>query len=301
MLDYNMQIYIFSFLDVMDISNILVTSKNAYNSRYIIIRDIWSERYPSLYNKTEHTITNMFYTDMVFKYLESYNLNSIMVLLDLNGIHKEGSKCDTMHKYDTLRVKVDRFSVVISKLQRTYDHLHKLLMAKLDDGEDEEDLEMFTSAMMEYGSSVYSEILRSKNPYYDVIDQDMLEERSNPIWFEEQEYDDVKPEDIVMGEMDKESHMDESMEALEDEYDEIDDYDYECQDYGVNPDFIYDRQDEELNRIENIMDEHPIRSITNLLYLTDDHPELLSNIKDSIMDYMEQLMPNTIHSMLPDY
>jgi hypothetical protein len=296
-----MQIYIFSFLDVMDISNILVTSKNAYNSKNIIVRDIWSERYPSLYNKTEHTITNMFYTDMVFKYLESYNLNSIMGLLDLNRIHKKDSKCDTIHEYDTLRVKVDRFSVVISKLQRTYDHLHKILMTKLDDGEDEEDLEMFTSAMMEYGPSVYSEILKSDNPYMGVIDDDMLEERSNPIWFEEQEYDDIKVEDVNMEDMDEEFHMDESMEALEDEYDEIDDYECVCMNYGVDPDFIYDRQEEELNRIENIMDEHPIRSITNLLYLTDDHPELLSNIKNSIMDYMDQLMPKTIHSMLPDY
>jgi hypothetical protein len=129
----------------------------------------------------------------------------------------------------------------------------------------------------------------------------MLEERSNPIWFEEQEYDDIKVEDVNMEDMDEEFHMDESMEALEDEYDEIDDYECVCMNYGVDPDFIYDRQEEELNRIENIMDEHPIRSITNLLYLTDDHPELLSNIKNSIMDYMDQLMPKTIHSMLPDY
>lgn len=310
MIDYNTQIVIFSYLPVQDISNVLITSKNAYYGKNTIMRDIWCERYPGLYNKMDHTITNMFYVDMVFQFLDGYDLKDMMLKLNLNGLMDD---CDTREEYCERKIKVNKFSLVVGRLQRTYDLIHDILMVKLkkyeDDDEDygdEEDLEMFAYSLMEYGPAMYSKIMLSDEPYIQVIDDDMADERSIGICFEEEQYDDnAKVEDIDMIELTSEiiyNRMDdgilEELEAMEDDYDDIDEYEYECEQYGVVPDWLYDNQGIEIDRMEDMLDEDPVETIHNLLDKIKEHPDLLDSIKEGILNYMDELMPHTIRKLM---
>lgn len=309
MIDYNTQIYIFSYLPVQDIANVLITSKNAYYGKDIIMRDIWCERYPGLYGKMEHTLPNMFYVDMVFQFLDGYDLGEMMLNLNLGGLRDD---CDTREEYHERKIKVDKFSLVVGRLQRTYDRVHNVLMDKLKEYEDEdeyygeEDLEMFAYSLMEYGPSMYSKIMLSDEPYLGVINDDMVDGRAIGICFEEEQYDDdLKIEDINMNEIGDEilyNRMDsgilEELEAMEDEYDDIDEYEYECQDYGVDPDWLYENQAYELNRMDDMLYEDPTGTIHKLLDKVENHPELLNYIKEGILNYMDELMPHTIRKLM---
>lgn len=307
MLDYNMQITIFSFLDVQDINNIIMTSRNAYQSKDIIVRDIWCERYPELYGKVDHTITNMFYVDMVWQFMDTLSIDDMMFKLNL---HDLDNTTNSLEGYDDLKIKVDKFSLIQGRLQRTYDRLHDILMMHLREyeGEEdygEEDFEMFTYALMEYGHSIYSKIMHSKNPYLDgTIDDDMVNARSNAVWFEEQRYGDKIVADINMEELGQElvyntiepKILDE-LEAMEDDFSDIDDYEYECREYGVIPYSTYERQESEIDRMEDLIESEPINTIKMILCMTGKHPELLDDIKDGILNYMDRLMPNTIQEI----
>lgn len=326
MFDYNTQILIFSFLDVQDISNVLMTSKLAYLSRDMIVRDIWSERYPELYGYglMEHNIFNMFYVDMVFEYLNTYNLDNIMKRLSLDNIpldydtYKE--QYNGLGGYELVKDKMSKFSIVIGRLQTTYDKLHDILSNKLrvyesddveyDDGIDGEDYEMFVSALMEYGHVVYRDIMLSDNPYVDgTIDDDMVDVRSNPIWFEEQDYTNNdsnkhKVEDIDMVTIqdeifyhDPDRELITELEDIEFTCDNMDDFESECMNYGIIPDVVYEKQSYEIDRMEEILDSDPINAIKKILIFTREHPDLLYNIKDGILNYMDELLPSQIEEI----
>lgn len=311
MLDYNTQILIFSFLDVEDISNVLMTSKLAYQTRDMIIRDIWSERYPEIYGLVEHNIFNMFYVDMVFEYLNTYNLVNIMGRLSLKDIPLDCNSFKQQHNglegYESVKRKIDRFSIIISRLQATYDKLHDILSIKLKqfEDDDDEDYEMFISALMEYGHSIYRDIMLSNNPYIDgTIDDDMVDERSDPIWFEEQDYNTMKVEDVNMIKFrdeifynDPDEELMSDLEDMEFTCDNMDDFEYDCMMYGVIPDTVYEKQGYEIDRMEEILDTDPINAIKKILVLTRDHPELLDNIKDGILNYMDELLPSQIEEI----
>lgn len=312
MFDYNTQIIIFSFLDVQDISNILITSRLAYQSRNIIIRDIWFERYPQLHGLIEHNIFNMFYVDMVFEYLNTYNIDNIMKRLRLDDIplnHESYNEQYTnLSGYDIIKSKVDRFSIVISRLQDTYDKLYGILANKLrdyEDEDDEEDFEMFISALMEYGHKIYRDIILSKNPYIDgTIDDDMVDERSNPIWFEEQDYGKFKIGDVTMIDISDRIFYDDpnqelliELKDIEFQCDNMDEFEEECYHYNTIPDIIYDEQQIQIDRMQEILDRDPISAIRKILCLTEEHPDILDNIKDSILDYIDELLPNQIEKI----
>lgn len=311
MFDYNTQILIFSFLDVQDIYNVIATSKLAYLSRDIIVRDIWSERYPELFGFMDHNLFNMFYVDIVFEYLTTCDLNSIMKRLNLEDLHDR--QCNTLEEYESLKVLIDgKFSVVVSKLQNTYDRLHNLLMYKLRQYEDEDekygedDFEMFTYALMEYGHKIYRDVILSNNPYLDgTIDDDMINERSVGIWFEEEEYSSgVVVEDINMDDVGQELFYNcdgkllEQVEELAEQCDCMDDFEYECSEYNVIPEEVYERQLDEIDRMEDLLDD-PMAIMKILLNVGNrvEHGDLIYNIRDGILNYMEELLPHQIEEI----
>lgn len=316
MFPYEIQIYIFSYLDAETIQNVTMTSSSAYAIKSKIIKDIWIERYPELipYGKFEHNIFDMFYLDMVWDYLETYDLSAILARLNLNTAHEKPVAVTQIDSYKQWKSTIDRLAIFHGKFERTYDKLYTILSSIITPHEedDPEEYEMLIHGLMEYGHATYKEILQSPDPY-DTITDDMFEARSIGLVLEAEvrddnyyhsgnddhgaTMDDIDDDLIANDQYMNEEYAEELIAEKKMEHEDFDDFlcDLECD--HVYTSKLEDEHDDAIYELECVTNDMDPREVIRNVLLSDihgDNQELWSYMIDALMTSADNMMTDKI-------
>ena len=293
MSSYDEFIQILSNMEVKDILSIISSSREYFDNRVQIIKDVYSVRYPELsrggvyHFGLEPTEFNLLYVDRVWEILHdsSLSMNRILEQLSLLDLDEYGP---LQERYN----RIDKFSLVVGRIQRTYDSLFSLLRdhlwnnyphvethTQMDDDEyvedndniftDDEDFDRFVHAMIEHGREWYSSLLLSNNPF-DNIDEDDIEERANGFEIEEHDY----PTNAGLSVGDIDYDMIKNDMEYNSDHDEDDEYD------DITPDIIYDGH--------KVCDEYD--EIVSNIHGSGGDPSTYENEHESLMEEVDDIL-----------
>jgi len=272
---------------------------SSYEGKQRIIQDIWIMRYPELiqYNVFNLNIIDMFYVDMVWDCIDSNDISLGLSMLNIKPVVKP------VISYDHWKHNIDRFSIYIGRLERTYDKLYYILHSHVPSlyDEDEEDHEMFIHGLIEYGYSTYKDILSHEDPY-DTITDDMLNARSDGLVIGDQEYNGHRIDDIDEHIISKAKQLDNEYQdrMLEDidmsaSYEDMI-YDLQCAD--VCTDDIEDEHDEALDELKDqIRDMNPKDVLLRYLSLNIHTDDILSEMAYEIVEHMDEYHTHEIRML----
>jgi hypothetical protein len=292
MLPYKLQIYIFSYLDVSDIQNVCMTSRSAHTCREMIVRDIWMERYPELVDTGYFNISiiEMYYIDIVWRYIDTFDVNSMLISLALEDVNICRDMDSKREAHREWKERIDRSDILIGRLERVYETLFTILRDRVEypyEMDDEEEHDMFVYALMEYGHKMYRDIILSHNPYDTIITEEMYDERSNGIWFDEIKDDRVNARILAADTIYDTKYM--VSEFIERNGDEYDDIICDMESEGYNTEEYENRHDELLGMVDDVIHNTPRHKVIGRLLLSNSFGDILDRMISSLEESTDDM------------